>query len=231
MRKAIRLGAVLCWFGCACGCGDSPNMTLRDALNARNEFVDALLKVTDDDSARTVSATDVKKIQKRWDDGIRKRLEELQKNVDAAERAVTKNRKNKAVLAGKEGPLPKLEREELPRIPEDLRDRAETVVIADEALEARHDEIKATARRMVEQMKRLNTIIDQLKWKELADLKARGTANPTVNPADRWPNLVGLLKAPEGLCAPKEFVDEKYTWEAPVVIGTIPENLVMLPKR
>src|SRR5271168_2634368 len=100
MGKAIRLGAVLCWLGAACGCGDSPNMTLRDTLNARNEMVDALLKVNDDESAKTASATEVKKIQKRWDDGIRKRIEELQKNLDTAERAVTRNRKNKAVLAG-----------------------------------------------------------------------------------------------------------------------------------
>ena len=96
MGKAIRLGAVLCWLGAACGCGDSPNMTLRDTLNARNELVDVLLKVNDDESARTASATEVKKIQKRWDDGIRKRLEELQKNLDSAERSVTRRRPSRS---------------------------------------------------------------------------------------------------------------------------------------
>jgi hypothetical protein len=231
MGKAIRLGAVLCWFGCACGCGDSPNMTLRDTLNARNELVDALLQVSDDESAKKVSATEVKKIQKRWDDGIRKRIEELQKNLDGAERAVTRTRKAKALQAGNDGPLPKLQRDELPNIFADLRDRAESLVIADEAMEAREEEIKATAKRMVEQMGRLTKLLDQLRWKETEDQKARGIQNPTVNAAELWPNLSELLKAPQGMCGPKEFVAETYTWQAPLLIGPLPANLLMLPKR
>ena len=50
------------------GCGDSPKTVFRSALNGKNEFIDALMKVVDEESANRFDVTVKKQYRERLTD-------------------------------------------------------------------------------------------------------------------------------------------------------------------
>ena len=164
MRKPLRWGALLTLLTCACGCGDGPRVVVRDVLSARNEFVDTLLKVSDEASAKTVSDIELKKIQKRWDEGIRKRLEEYQNKIRSQEKSLQRNARFKAVL--ERGGV--ITRDDFPK---DLQNENPEFFEAQDAEDDRADEIKATAKRLDNQLKRLGQLFEKQFTGSKADVK------------------------------------------------------------
>ena len=169
MRKPWGWGILLSVL--ACGCGDSPARVVRDAQTARNEFVDILLKVTDEESAKVVTAKDkeVDKVQKRWDD-IKKRLDNRQKDIDKSAKKL---------------------KPRLPRILDDDQDTADELRAVQDTLMENGPEIKATAKRLGTQISRIKGIIEELRRKEIA----RGVSS--INAEEKWPSLSKLLKMPD----------------------------------
>lgn len=64
----------------AAGCGDTPHIIFRDAITLRNEVADVMLKVTDEESAKTVWDTQVGLLKKKWD-ALKHRAEKVFKDA------------------------------------------------------------------------------------------------------------------------------------------------------
>ncbi len=147
MSKPLRWTALFCALACACGCGDSPRVTDRDVMSVRNEFVDALLKITDEPSAKKIYDEDIKKLQKKWDEGgVRKRLEEWQAKINSQEKSL---KRTAGLKAGQET--------------EAMRSANPEFFGAQDAAEDFESEIKATAVRLDRQLKRIGAIFDQVR--------------------------------------------------------------------
>jgi hypothetical protein len=162
MRRNLRWLALLSLL--ACGCGDGPRVVVRDVQSARNELVDTLLKVTDEASAKQVADTDLKKIQKRWEEGIRKRLEEYQNKIRSQEKGLQRNVRFKAVLE-KGGVVTRDD------FPTELQTENPEFFEAQDAEQDRADEIKATAKRLDSQLKRIGQLFEKLYRGSKSDVK------------------------------------------------------------
>ena len=156
MRYPLRWTALLCLLACVCGCGDSPRVVNRDTMSVRNEFVDSLLKITDEASAKSVYNDEIKKLQKKWDEGgIRKRLEEWQVKINSEEKGLKRTAAN--LKAGQET---------------DAQRSANPVFFeAQDASEDSEKEIKATAVRLDRQLKRIGAIFDKARTGSKDDAK------------------------------------------------------------
>jgi hypothetical protein len=150
MRNPLRWTALFCTLACACGCGDSPRVLDRDMICLRNEFVDALLKVTDEASAKKVYEEDIKKLQKKYDDGgVRKRMEEWQTKINSQEKSLKNASRNAPLKAGQESDA--------------MRSANPEFFEAQDAAEDYANEIKATSVRLDRQLKRIGAIFDQVR--------------------------------------------------------------------
>jgi hypothetical protein len=131
----------------ACGCGDRPRVVVRDVMSVRNELVDAMLKITDEPSAKSVYSSEIKKLQKKWDESIRKRLEEWQAKINSQEKGI-----KRATPDLKAGQATDAVRSANPEFSE-----------AEDAADEFRDEIKATTNRLNRQLKRIGEIFDKVR--------------------------------------------------------------------
>jgi len=186
---------------------------VRDALAARNELVDALIKVTDEDSAKRVADNEVAKLKKRWEDNIKKRLDEQQKKVGSQEKALKRGFDRLLELQQSRKDLFGIGREDL-KVNDDLQDTWSDYFQAQDAVTSRSQEIVATAKRLKRQLDRIEDIAKQ---------KAQGTSNS---------KLMEILKSPEVFAT---MGNEKgaFSWDAPLTLATIKPNkdaLIPRPK-
>jgi len=195
-----------------CGCGDSPARVVRDVQTTRNEFVDLLIKVTDEESAKEAMVKDgpVEKLAKTKWENIKKRLDEAQREVQSQERSLkrtmtrleeirTSQRQKLQVGAGGN----------ILKVPENEMDTFNEYWSSIEAVRNNVPEIEATAKRLKNQLSRLNNIIDQLRARQLAQ------GNAAFDTTQRCPNLAALLKAPETFSTIRDTEKGTYVWGEP----------------
>jgi transposase-like protein len=181
---------------------------VRDALATRNELVDAFLKVTDEESAKVVLKQEAEKLQKHWDEHIRKRLEEEQKKINADEKGL-KNAVNRVKEASEkdltgtrgQGVAQML----APTLLETFRDWRDAAI----AVEDMSPEIKNTAKRQQEQVKRLKAVMEQEKT------KGRPSAGGTTD--ERVANLTKLLQTADFMGSGMQ--DRHGAWDAPLKLN------------
>jgi hypothetical protein len=195
MRRQLGSGILVCLLTCACGCGDSPRAAVRDVLSVRNEFVDVLLKVKDEATAKDVANNEVKKLQKKWDDSIRKRLEEWQAKINSQEKSLKRN----PGFSAKSGES------------ETLRGNFPEYFEAQDAEEDKTEEIKATAKRLDSQLKRIREIYDKVRSQ--ADVKG----------------LVDILAAAQ-IFGSRPLGSEDVEWGPPLRLSTVTIKTVPLRK-
>ncbi|HEV2948545.1 MAG TPA: hypothetical protein VGX70_14310 [Gemmataceae bacterium] len=178
---------------------------VRDTLTARNELVDVLLKVTDETSAKTVVDNDFKAIQKRWDEKIKKRLDDQQRKINAQEKALKRafdrlpeSRQNQ-IKNAKQG----LAKEDV-GISSDLLETFDEYDSAQEAVKKRAEELEATAKRLNTQLDRIDKLVQQLQRQ-----------NPGANRDERWPSLIAVLKYPEYYATFRDLESGASKWDAP----------------
>jgi hypothetical protein len=219
---AVLIGLI----GCACGCGDSPRVMVRDAQTLRNELVDAMLKVSDEETAQTVLKEEVEKkdvgIKDRWAKLKKDRLDDYQTsgkvtNIRSMEKTLKNSleasaTKNKANMRIKEAADEAAEKRGLVARA-DLDTLGETALeyfSAQEAVLTMADEIEATSHRMKKQVERLKKLVDQLAQRKPGDRRKN------------FPSLMSMLDAPEDMATYESYQnDGKWAWDAPLRFITV----------
>jgi hypothetical protein len=210
---------------------------VRDAQTLRNELVDAMLKVSDEETAQTVLKEEVEKkdvgIKDRWTKLKKDRLDDYQTSgkvtnirqmektlKNAFEASATKNKASSRLREAKSSDDPGSERALIGR--EDLDTLGETALeyfAAQDAVLAMGDEIEATSHRMKKQMERLKKLADRLVQQKPGDRRKN------------FPGLMGILDAPEDMATYETYLNEgKWAWDAPLRFSSVKLKIDWMPK-